>query len=86
MPFNQTLYTVPLPGSGALLVYILNMLRIKLDHSEPESLLNLQRTVETFKFAYGSRTLLGDTRTPEMDKVRHHLKGDGHLLSWFFSL
>ncbi|XP_044760046.1 scoloptoxin SSD14-like isoform X2 [Coccinella septempunctata] len=68
LPFNQTLYTVPLPGSGALLVYILNMLQLQMDLSDPESLLNLQRTVESFKFAYGSRTLLGDTRTPEMDE------------------
>ncbi|XP_045476836.1 scoloptoxin SSD14-like isoform X2 [Harmonia axyridis] len=68
MPFNQTLYTAPLPGSGALLVYILNMLQLNLDLNVPDSLLNLQRTIESFKFAYGSRTLLGDTRTPEMEK------------------
>ncbi|KAL3273405.1 hypothetical protein HHI36_014851 [Cryptolaemus montrouzieri] len=68
LPFGQTLYTVPLPGSGAILAYMLNMLQLILDISQPKSLTNLQRIVESFKFAYGMRTRLGDTNTTAMNK------------------
>lgn len=57
---NMTLYTMPLPGSGVVLTFILNMLNEFLDRINYDSLTNWQRIVESFKFAYGRRTELGD--------------------------
>ncbi|EFA08621.1 glutathione hydrolase 1 proenzyme isoform X2 [Tribolium castaneum] len=60
MPNNQTLYTAPLPGSGVILSFIMNLLNNYLDNSQPLSVTNWQRIVESFKFGYGKRTELGD--------------------------
>ncbi|KAF7272751.1 hypothetical protein GWI33_014504 [Rhynchophorus ferrugineus] len=56
---DYTFYSVPLPGSGVVLAYILNIL----DGFLNREVLNtqaFQRIVESFKFGYGSRTKLGD--------------------------
>ncbi|KAK9883507.1 hypothetical protein WA026_001683 [Henosepilachna vigintioctopunctata] len=68
LPHGHTLYAPRLPSSGALVAYIMNMLQLKIDVSQPMSLVNVQRLIESFKFAYGMRTRLGDTRTPAMNK------------------
>ncbi|XP_028043102.1 glutathione hydrolase 1 proenzyme-like isoform X1 [Bombyx mandarina] len=60
---QHTLYSVPLPGSGSVLAFILNMLRgwIGVDTVAPVgSDLYWHRIVETFKYAYAKRTGLGD--------------------------
>ncbi|XP_013143929.1 PREDICTED: gamma-glutamyltranspeptidase 1-like [Papilio polytes] len=60
---DYTLYTTPLPGSGSVLAFILNMLRgwVGADTEAPvESNLYWHRIVETFKYAYAKRTGLGD--------------------------
>lgn len=60
---GKTLYTSPLPGSGSILAFILNVIQgwIGKGSSVPAgSPLYWQRFVETFKFAYGKRTGLGD--------------------------
>ncbi|XP_066137416.1 glutathione hydrolase 1 proenzyme-like isoform X2 [Euwallacea fornicatus] len=59
---NHTLLTTPLPGSGVVLTFILNILDGFLDLSDLFNIRDFQRIVETFKFAYGHRTLLGDDR------------------------
>lgn len=60
---NKTLHTIPLPGSGALLTFILNILN---DHLPPEeSVKSLHRMTEAFKFAYAERTKLGDVKFVE---------------------
>ncbi|TMW45994.1 hypothetical protein DOY81_008925, partial [Sarcophaga bullata] len=51
------LYTTPLPSSGALLAFILNVMN-ELYTNDRE--IYWQRMVETFKHAYGQRTNLGD--------------------------
>jgi gamma-glutamyltranspeptidase / glutathione hydrolase / leukotriene-C4 hydrolase len=54
---DMTLYTIPLPGSGIVLSYILRVLsHFQLDHSG----LSWHRMIEAFKFAYAKRTNLGD--------------------------
>ncbi|XP_013186877.1 glutathione hydrolase 1 proenzyme [Amyelois transitella] len=67
---EHTLYTSPLPGSGGVLAFILNMLRGWVEsgsEAPPGSNLYWHRVVETFKFAYGLRTHLGDpSRSPEL--------------------
>lgn len=57
---NKTLYTIPLPGSGPLVAFILNVLNDYLPREE--SITSMQRVVEAFKFAYAKRTELGDDR------------------------
>nr|CAH7746494.1 unnamed protein product [Callosobruchus chinensis] len=66
---GQTLYSIPLPGSGVLLAFILNILDGFLSPVDFYSLHNFQKLVESFKFAYGARTRLGDRDTPEMNQL-----------------
>ncbi|XP_044272828.1 glutathione hydrolase 1 proenzyme-like isoform X2 [Tribolium madens] len=61
MPNNKTLYTAPLPGSGVILSFIMNLLKDFLDNLQPFSVTNWQRIIESFKFGYGKRTELGDS-------------------------
>jgi gamma-glutamyltranspeptidase/glutathione hydrolase/leukotriene-C4 hydrolase len=60
LPFNQVLYTAPLPGSGVILGFIMNILSGFLDYSQPTSITNWQKIIESFKYGYGKRTELGD--------------------------
>lgn len=54
---NQTMYTSPLPGSGILVTYIMNILNGFL----PDKSVNVfHRITEAFKFAYAKRSELGD--------------------------
>ncbi|XP_011867582.1 PREDICTED: gamma-glutamyltranspeptidase 1-like [Vollenhovia emeryi] len=55
---NLTLYSAPPPGSGAILTFIMNVLRRLLPVSNENVM--WQRVVETFKWAYARRTELGD--------------------------
>ncbi|XP_059051500.1 glutathione hydrolase 1 proenzyme-like [Achroia grisella] len=60
---QHTLYSVPLPGTGSVLAFMLNMLRGWVEEgteAPPDSNLYWHRVVETFKYAYGKRTGLGD--------------------------
>ncbi|XP_017871836.1 PREDICTED: gamma-glutamyltranspeptidase 1 [Drosophila arizonae] len=52
-----TLYTTPLPSSGPVLAFILNVMSELYSDNEP---IYWQRVIETFKHAYGQRTNLGD--------------------------
>ncbi|CAG9812861.1 unnamed protein product [Phaedon cochleariae] len=57
---NHTLYASPLPGSGMILAFILNILSDFLDLKNPNSITTNQRIVESFKFGYAIRTEFGD--------------------------
>ena len=69
-----TLYSVPPPGSGLLLGFIINILDEY--NLSPESIRGdnaketYQRLIEVFKYAYARRTLLGDEDFEDMTKVR----------------
>lgn len=54
---NQTLYTPPLPGSGILVAFMMNILNGFLPDKSSTS---FHRIAETFKFAYAKRSDLGD--------------------------
>ncbi|XP_036347800.1 scoloptoxin SSD14-like, partial [Rhagoletis pomonella] len=54
---GYTLYTTPLPSSGAVLAFMFNVLTDL--HTENREIY-WQRAIETFKHAYGQRTNLGD--------------------------
>ncbi|XP_053951129.1 scoloptoxin SSD14 [Anastrepha ludens] len=54
---GYTLYTTPLPSSGAVLAFMFNVLTDLYTNSTETY---WQRVIETFKHAYGQRTNLGD--------------------------
>lgn len=60
---NKTLHTLPLPGSGAMVAFIMNVLNNYIPAEE--SVLSMQRIAESFKFAYAKRTELGDSKFVE---------------------
>lgn len=64
---NQTMYTSPLPGSGILVTYMMNIL----DGFLPDkSVTAFHRITEAFKFAYAKRSELGDaTFLPGIESV-----------------
>jgi gamma-glutamyltranspeptidase / glutathione hydrolase / leukotriene-C4 hydrolase len=53
----MTLYTIPLPGSGIVLTFIMDILK---NFTLDTSALSWHRVIEAFKFAYAKRTNLGD--------------------------
>lgn len=55
---NKTLHSFSLPGSGSLVVFMINVLNNYLP--DGPVLQSFQRIAETFKYAYAQRTLLGD--------------------------
>lgn len=55
---KMTIYSAPPPGSGAILMFVMNVLR-RLLPVDDENIM-WQRVVETFKWAYARRTELGD--------------------------
>lgn len=70
LPSNQILYSVPPPGSGAVLALILNILKDYLDLTDVDNVTNWQRIVESFKHAYGRRTQLGDPDFTDISEVK----------------
>ena len=64
---NVTLYSTPLPSSGGILAFILNIMN-NYDSFEKSPKL-YQRLVESFKFAYAQRSQFGDpTFEPEVQR------------------
>lgn len=60
---NKTLHTFSTPGSGSLVVFIMNVLNKYLP--DGPALRSYQRIAETFKYAYAKRTLMGDSNEGE---------------------
>lgn len=72
---NIKLYTTPLPASGSLLVFIMNMLDGYLPKSLGFSVTFYHRMMEAFKFAYAKRSDLADSRyAPEAAQLAEQLK------------
>ncbi|KAL5277591.1 hypothetical protein ACFFRR_002675 [Megaselia abdita] len=64
---NYTVYSTPLPGGGAVLSMILNLINKKLTHDKA---LLWHRLIESFKHAYGRRSLLGDVdKEPHVNNI-----------------
>ncbi|KAJ3652515.1 hypothetical protein Zmor_018472 [Zophobas morio] len=74
LPYNQTLHAAPLPGSGLILGLIMNILNDFLDPSEPTSVTNWQRVIESFKFGFAKRTELGDPDFVDVTEIVNQLK------------
>jgi len=77
---NLTLYTNPLPGSGVLLAFILNILDGHLPRKSQNETIDVNdplifhRATEAFKFAFAHRTNLGDPAyEPEVSALTEKL-------------
>jgi gamma-glutamyltranspeptidase / glutathione hydrolase / leukotriene-C4 hydrolase len=77
--FNgDTLHTAPLPSSGTILTFIMNILEGYRFNEQPytwhrNDKLIYHRIVEAFKFGFGMRTRLGDETTPEIEAAIEEL-------------
>ncbi|XP_075228170.1 scoloptoxin SSD14-like [Lycorma delicatula] len=78
---NLTIYTVPPPGSGALLAFILQVLDGFVSSKNSDYVINLQRMIETFKHAYGRRTEFGDPKYVNISNVLEELSSDDYINS-----
>lgn len=68
---DNTLYSVPAPVSGPVLIFILNLLTGLLDTTDTNltSPHNWQRIVESMKHGFGRRTQLGDPDKIDIQEV-----------------
>ena len=68
---NLTLYSIPPPGSGAVLAAILNIMEnFPIKEDDP---VFYHRLVESFKWAYGARSNLGDPADREITEFVNNL-------------
>ena len=65
---RHKIHSSPLPGSGAVLAYILNILKHFDISPEDDTPLLYHRITEAFKWAYAERTKLGDPADPAITK------------------
>lgn len=82
---GQTLYSSPLPGSGSVLAFILNMLYGWIGQGTDVpvgSNLYWHRIVETFKYAYAKRTGLGDKHRNNLPYNMDELERNLSTPSW----
>lgn len=64
----MTLYTQPLPGTGSILSFMLNIISgYELKDNDP---LTIHRVIESFKYGYARRSYLGDRKfVPGIEEV-----------------
>ena len=65
LPDKKTVHSFPLPGSGVVLTFILDILKQYLIRPDDKKPLLYHRMVEAFKWGYGYRSRLGDPVDPE---------------------
>ena len=70
---DLTLYSMPPPGSGVLIAYILRVLDGFVQEAN-SSVQITQRITEAFKHAYGHRTDIGDPRFTNITEVNYFCK------------
>lgn len=85
-PGNLTFYSVPPPGSGIIISFILNILQnynmTSLNFENVEhATLNYHRIVEAFKFAFAHRTQLGDDAFLNINQLVSNLKSNDYAES-----
>lgn len=78
--FNgDTLHTTPIPSSGCLIAFILNIIegyqiyQNSYDYHNENKLI-FHRIVEAFKFAFGFRTKLGDIKSADVVEIVRNLQ------------
>lgn len=67
---NSTFYTFPLPSNGAIIVFMLNLLK---EYDLKHDALSYHRITEAFKFAYAKRSILGDEPSDEIKEMMKNL-------------
>lgn len=67
---NSTFHTFPLPSNGAIIIFMLNLLK---DYELKHDALSYHRITEVFKFAYAKRSLLGDEPSVEIREMMKNL-------------
>jgi gamma-glutamyltranspeptidase / glutathione hydrolase / leukotriene-C4 hydrolase len=83
---DQKLYTIPLPGTGAILTFMLDLIK---GYKIADDGLTYHRITEAMKFGYAKRTHMGDTAfVPGMEAVSYEkvwAKFENNLLrfSWW---
>ncbi|XP_039292330.1 glutathione hydrolase 1 proenzyme [Nilaparvata lugens] len=75
---GKTLYTVPTPGSGPLMAFMLQTLDGFLDNGGLDHK-NVHRIVETFKHAYGRRSELGDPYFTNITQLLNDLRSPEYI-------
>ena len=66
MPIGEYIFhSFPAPGSGSILVYIMNILK-HFNFGPGEDVSMYHRITEAFKWAYALRTRFGDPNDPEI--------------------
>jgi len=75
-------YSVPPPGSGAILGYILNILDLYNIQPQDENPLMYHRIIEAMKWAYAQRTKLGDPSDPEITDIVNQLVANLTSEAW----
>ena len=79
---NLTLYSMPPPGSGAVLAAILNIMEnFPVEKDDP---LFYHRVVESFKWAYGARSKLGDPNDKDITEFVENLVAEMTSSEWAF--
>ena len=79
---NLTLYSMPPPGSGAVLAAILNIMEnFPVEKDDP---LFYHRVVESFKWAYGARSNLGDPNDKDITEFVENLVAEMTSSEWAF--
>ncbi|CAN7984758.1 unnamed protein product, partial [Ixodes hexagonus] len=81
---DLVMYSVPPPGSGAVLSYIMNIMdafRTDGNDTLEDNVLTLHRFLEACKFAYGKRALLGDPNFVDLGQLVHKLTSRQHALA-----
>ncbi|CAH2235526.1 jg26711 [Pararge aegeria aegeria] len=82
---EHTLYSVPLPGSGSVLAFMLNIMRGWIGAGTnvlAGSNLYWHRVVETFKYAYAKRTGLGDPARTNLPYDIREVSMSVSCISW----
>lgn len=80
---DQKLSTFPLPASGDLVTFVLNVMNgfhvedFSIEHHKEEKLL-YHRLIEAFKFAFAKRTKIGDELTEEVLQTVAELRSVEH--------
>ncbi|CAO1382871.1 unnamed protein product [Diamesa serratosioi] len=70
LPDNKTLYTFPLPATGSVLIFMLNILK---KYDLKHDALSYHLIAEAFKFAYAKRSVLGDEPSDRIKEMVRNL-------------
>ncbi|RZF36565.1 hypothetical protein LSTR_LSTR010676 [Laodelphax striatellus] len=76
---NITMYTVPPPGSGSILAFMLQALDGFIPQKSASDATTIQRIAEIFKHAYGRRTEFGDPHYTNITQLLHDLSSPDYI-------